>query len=154
MEVGVGIHGEPGRKRDPLGTAQEIADVMVEAVVSRPARSGPARRCSPFVNGMGGTPLLELYLLYGEISASLSRTRRERGRSLVGPYITSLEMAGASLTLLELDDELLALWDAPVAHPRSAGGSDAMTDDVTTAARRRMGDGAPPPLVERGGGIT
>jgi dihydroxyacetone kinase-like protein len=113
MEVGIGIHGEPGRRREPLGTAAQIADVMVEAVVSDLA---PAEGAAvlPFVNGMGGTPQIELYLLYGEIERAL----RERGlvpaRRLVGSYITSLEMAGASLTLLELDDELSALWDAPV----------------------------------------
>jgi dihydroxyacetone kinase-like protein len=113
MEVGIGIHGEPGRRREALGTAKHIADLMVEAVVSdlEPA-SGAA--VLPFVNGMGGTPQLELYLLYGEVERAL----RERGlvpaRRLVGSYITSLEMAGASLTLLELDDELTALWDAPV----------------------------------------
>ncbi len=113
MEVGIGIHGEPGRRREPLGTASHIADLMVEAVVSdlEPADGAAVL---PFVNGMGGTPQLELYLLYGEIERAL----RERGlvpaRRLVGPYITSLEMAGASLTLLELDDELTGLWDAPV----------------------------------------
>ena len=113
MEVGIGIHGEPGRRREALGTAAQIADIMVEAVVSDLAPADGAA-VLPFVNGMGGTPLLELYLLYGEIERGL----RERGltpaRRLVGPYITSLEMAGASLTLLELDDELTALWDAPV----------------------------------------
>jgi phosphoenolpyruvate---glycerone phosphotransferase subunit DhaK len=113
MEVGIGIHGEPGRRREPLGTASHIADLMVEAVVSDLEPAGGAA-VLPFVNGMGGTPQLELYLLYGEIERAL----RERGlvpaRRLVGPYITSLEMAGASLTLLELDDELTGLWDAPV----------------------------------------
>jgi dihydroxyacetone kinase-like protein len=113
MEVGIGIHGEPGRRREPLGTAAYIADLMVEAVVSD---LGPAEGAEvlPFVNGMGGTPQLELYVLYGEVERAL----RERGlvpvRRLVGSYITSLEMAGASLSLLELDDELTALWDAPV----------------------------------------
>jgi dihydroxyacetone kinase-like protein len=116
MEVGIGIHGEPGRERRPLGSASEIAELMLEAVLSDLA---PADGASvlPFVNGMGGTPQLELYLLYGEIERRL----RERGlkpvRRLVGSYITSLEMAGASLTLLELDDELTALWDAPVHTP-------------------------------------
>ena len=113
MEVGIGIHGEPGRRREPLGTAAHVADLMVEAVVSDLTPADGAA-VLPFVNGMGGTPQLELYLLYGEIDGAL----RERGlvpaRTLVGPYITSLEMAGASLTLLELDDDLTALWDAPV----------------------------------------
>jgi dihydroxyacetone kinase-like protein len=116
MEVGIGIHGEPGRERRPLGSASEIAELMLEAVLSdlEPADGASVL---PFVNGMGGTPQLELYLLYGEIERRL----RERGlkpvRRLVGSYITSLEMAGASLTLLELDDELTALWDAPVHTP-------------------------------------
>ena len=116
MEVGIGIHGEPGRRREPLGTAGEIAEVMVEAVISdlSPADGG---QVLAFVNGMGGTPELELYLLYGEIERRL----RERGldpvRNLVGSYITSLEMAGASLTVLELDRELTELWDAPVDTP-------------------------------------
>ena len=86
---------------------------MVEAVLSdlEPAR---ARACSPFVNGMGGTPQLELYLLYHEVDGLLRAAGLEPARNLVGNYITSLEMAGASLTLLELDDELVQLWDAPV----------------------------------------
>jgi phosphoenolpyruvate---glycerone phosphotransferase subunit DhaK len=113
MEVGIGIHGEPGRSREPLGTAAHIADLMVEAVVSDLAPPEGAE-VLPFVNGMGGTPQLELYLLYGEVERAL----RERGlvpaRRLVGSYITSLEMAGASLTLLALDDDVTALWDAPV----------------------------------------
>jgi dihydroxyacetone kinase-like protein len=116
MEVGIGIHGEPGRERRPLGSAGEIAELMIEAVVSDLAPADGAA-VLPFVNGMGGTPQLELYVLYGEIERRL----RERGlrskRRLVGSYITSLEMAGASLTLLELDDELTALWDAPVHTP-------------------------------------
>jgi dihydroxyacetone kinase-like protein len=113
MEVGVGIHGEPGRRREALGSAHEIADLLVDAVVSDRQLADGAEVLA-FVNGMGGTPELELYLLYGEVERSL----RERGlrttRRLVGSYITSLEMAGASLTLLELDDELKELWDAPV----------------------------------------
>jgi phosphoenolpyruvate---glycerone phosphotransferase subunit DhaK len=113
MEVGIGIHGEPGRRREPLGTAAQIADVTVEAVVSDLA---PAEGAAvlPFVNGMGGTPQIELYLLYGEIERALRARGLVPARRLVGSYITSLEMAGASLTLLELDDELCALWDAPV----------------------------------------
>jgi len=113
MEVGIGIHGEPGRRREALGTAHEIAELLVDAVVSD--RQPPdGAEVLAFVNGIGGTPQLELYLLYGEVERGL----RERGltpvRNLVGSYITSLEMAGASLTLLELDDELKELWDAPV----------------------------------------
>ena len=113
IELGIGIHGEPGRRREALGTAAQVADVMVEAVVSDLGAASGAK-VLPFVNGMGGTPLLELYLLYGEIERGLRAHGLEPVRRLVGPYITSLEMAGASLTLLELDDELVQLWDAPV----------------------------------------
>jgi dihydroxyacetone kinase-like protein len=113
IEIGIGIHGEPGRRREALGTAHEIAAVMVEAVVSdlQPASGA---RVLPFVNGMGGTPQLELYLLYHEVDGLLRAAGLQPSRCLVGSYITSLEMAGGSLTLLELDDELEQLWDAPV----------------------------------------
>ena len=116
MEVGIGIHGEPGRERRPLGSASEIAELMLEAVLSdlEPAEGASVL---PFVNGMGGTPQLELYLLYGEIERRLRERGLRPARRLVGSYITSLEMAGASLTLLELDDELTTLWDAPVHTP-------------------------------------
>ena len=116
MEVGIGIHGEPGRRREPLGTAAEIAELVVEAVVSD-LEPADGARVLPFVNGMGGTPQLELYLLYGEVERRLRDRGLEPVRCLVGSYITSLEMAGASLTLLELDDELVELWDAPVDTP-------------------------------------
>jgi dihydroxyacetone kinase-like protein len=113
MEVGIGIHGEPGRRREPLGTASDIAELLVEAVLTdQPLDSGTP--VLPFVNGMGGTPQLELYVLYGEVERLLREAGLEPARSLVGSYITSLEMAGASLTLLALDDELTQLWDAPV----------------------------------------
>ena len=116
MEVGIGIHGEPGRRREPLGSAAEIADIMVEAVVSDLKPAGGAKALV-FVNGMGGTPQLELYLLYAEVERGLRAAGVEPVRNLVGSYITSLEMAGASLTVLELDDELTTLWDAPVNTP-------------------------------------
>jgi dihydroxyacetone kinase-like protein len=116
MEVGIGIHGEPGRRRSALGSAHEVAATMVEAVVSD-LKPAPGARVLVFVNGMGGTPLLELYLLYGEIDRQLREANLEPVRNLVGSYITSLEMAGASLTLLELDDQLTELWDAPVRTP-------------------------------------
>ena len=116
IELGIGIHGEPGRRRATLGTASEVVDVMVEAVVSDlKARQGS--KVLAFVNGMGGTPLLELYLIYAEVDAKLRKAGLEPVRNLVGSYITSLEMAGASLTLLELDEELIRLWDAPVHTP-------------------------------------
>jgi dihydroxyacetone kinase-like protein len=113
IEFGIGIHGEPGRRRGALGPAAEVVDVMVEAVISdlKPKRGS---NLLVFLNGMGGTPLLELYLLYGEVDAKLRKAGLNPTRNLVGSYITSLEMAGASLTVLELDDELTKLWDAPV----------------------------------------
>lgn len=116
IELGVGIHGEPGRRRAPLGSASEVVEIMVEAVISdlKPKRG---TKVLAFVNGMGGTPLLELYLIYGEVDEKLRKAGLEPVRNLVGSYITSLEMAGASLTVLELDDELIKLWDAPVHTP-------------------------------------
>jgi phosphoenolpyruvate---glycerone phosphotransferase subunit DhaK len=116
MEVGIGIHGEPGRRREKLAPAKEIAGQMVEAVMSD-LKAGSGAPVLAFVNGMGGTPLIELYLLYGEVERQLRDAGVEPARNLVGNYITSLEMAGASLTVLELDDELTALWDAPVHTP-------------------------------------
>jgi phosphoenolpyruvate---glycerone phosphotransferase subunit DhaK len=116
MEVGIGIHGEPGRRRAPLAPAGEIAELMVEAVMSD-LGPAPGTRLLAFVNGMGGTPAMELYLLYGEIERRLRAGGMEVGRRLVGSYVTSLEMAGGSLTVLELDDELADLWDAPVLTP-------------------------------------
>ena len=113
MEVGIGIHGEPGRRREPLASANEIAGLMVEAVLSD-LEPADGAKVLPFVNGMGGTPQLELYLLYGEVERALRDAGLEPARRLVGSYITSLEMAGVSLTVLELDDELTTLWDAPV----------------------------------------
>ena len=116
MEVGIGIHGEPGRRREPLSSAHEIAALTVEAVLAD-LKPADGAKVLPFVNGMGGTPQIELYLLYGEIDRLLREAGLEPVRNLVGSYITSLEMAGASLTLLELDDELVDLWDAPVHTP-------------------------------------
>jgi len=116
LELGVGIHGEPGRERRPLATASECASLLVEPIVADlPYKKGDAVIC--FVNGLGGTPLIELYVLYNEVDKILSRHGIEVARSLVGPYITSLDMAGASVTLLRADDELLKLWDAPVRTP-------------------------------------
>jgi dihydroxyacetone kinase-like protein len=115
IELGIGIHGEPGRRREPIRPARELATEMVEAVVSdlQPTTG----KVLAFVNGMGGTPALELYLLYGEVDKLLRAQGLQATRNLVGSYITSLEMAGASLTILELDDDLEALWDAPVNTP-------------------------------------
>ncbi len=116
MELGVGIHGEPGRSRIPLAPAREVAQMLVEPVLSDLGlASGDG--VIAFVNGMGGTPLLELYLVYGEVAALLEKAGVTVARSLVGNYITSLDMAGCSVTLLKADDELVGLWDAPVRTP-------------------------------------
>jgi dihydroxyacetone kinase-like protein len=115
MELGIGIHGEPGRRRLPLAPAREVAELLLEPILAdRDFTSGPV---IAFVNGMGGTPLLELYLMYGEVASILERSGVTIARSLVGPYITSLDMAGCSVTLLSVDDDLIRLWDAPVRTP-------------------------------------
>jgi phosphoenolpyruvate---glycerone phosphotransferase subunit DhaK len=116
MEIGIGIHGEPGRQRVPLAPAREIAEMLVEPILRELGLTGGAGVLA-FVNGMGGTPLLELYLMYHEVAQILDKAGVRVARSLVGPYITSLEMAGCSVTLLKLDEELLRLWDAPVRTP-------------------------------------
>jgi dihydroxyacetone kinase-like protein len=119
IEVGIGIHGEPGRRRISAVPAREVAELLVEPILHDLDFTGGSD--SPgvlaFVNGMGATPLLELYLMYAEVSAVLEKAGVRVARSLVGPYITSLDMAGCSVTLLKLDDELLRLWDAPVQTP-------------------------------------
>jgi phosphoenolpyruvate---glycerone phosphotransferase subunit DhaK len=116
MELGVGIHGEPGRRRVPLAPAREIAEMLVEPILSDlPFGEGDA--VIAFVNGLGGTPLIELYVMYHEVDKILSKHGVSVARSLVGSYITSLDMAGSSVTLLKVDDELLSLWDAPVRTP-------------------------------------
>jgi dihydroxyacetone kinase-like protein len=116
MEIGIGIHGEPGRHREPLGSAAEIAERLLDPIVrDLPYERGD--KVLAFVNGMGGTPLLELYVVFSEVSRILGGHGITIERSLVGPYITSLEMAGCSITLLKLDDELVRLWDAPVRTP-------------------------------------
>ncbi len=112
MEMGVGIHGEPGRHRVPLGTAAEVAEQLVEPVLGDLDFTGAPSIV--MLNGMGGTPLIELYLLYGEVATLLEKAGVAPARVLVGNYITSLDMAGASVTVLKADDELLRLWDAPV----------------------------------------
>jgi dihydroxyacetone kinase-like protein len=116
MELGIGIHGEPGRRRLPLAPAKEIAALLVDPVLSDlPYQRGDS--VIAFVNGMGGTPLIELYVMYNEVRQLLDRAGITVARSLVGNYITSLEMAGCSVTLLKVDDELVRLWDAPVNTP-------------------------------------
>ena len=113
MEVGIGIHGEPGRERRPLVSADEITDLL-SAVIFKDLPFVAGDRVIALVNGMGGTPLIELYLVFRHL-AEICRSRAITvERSLIGNYITSLEMAGCSITLLRADDELLRLWDAPV----------------------------------------
>jgi dihydroxyacetone kinase-like protein len=112
MEFGVGIHGEPGRRRVPLAGAAEIAREMAAAICTDFAgRRGPALL---LVNGFGGTPAIELYLMYDELRRAFEAEGFAVARSLVGSYVTSLEMAGCSATLTLLDDQSTALWDAPV----------------------------------------
>jgi dihydroxyacetone kinase-like protein len=116
IEVGIGIHGEPGRVRMPLAPASDVADLLLEPILGD-LEFGGGDGVLAFVNGMGATPLIELYLMYNEVAKILSKAGVTVARSLVGPYITSLDMAGCSVTLLKLDDELLKLWDAPVSTP-------------------------------------
>ncbi|MFJ6718165.1 MULTISPECIES: dihydroxyacetone kinase subunit DhaK [unclassified Streptomyces] len=115
LELGIGIHGEPGRERRAMMTAREIADVAVGAVLDDLAQVGPADGpVIALVNGMGGTPLLELYGFHAEVARVLSERGVPVARSLVGNYVTSLDMAGCSVSLCRADEELLRLWDAPV----------------------------------------
>ena len=116
MEIGIGIHGEPGRRRAQLGTAREIAEALIEPILGDLDFTG-GDGVIAFVNGMGGTPLIELYLMYAEVAAALDKAGVGIARSLVGPFITSLEMAGCSVTLVKADEDLLRLWDAPVRTP-------------------------------------
>jgi dihydroxyacetone kinase-like protein len=116
MEIGIGIHGEPGRQRMKLEPADRIVDRLLEPVLSDlPFNSGD--RVLAFVNGMGGTPQIELYIAMRRVGAALSEAGLRLQRTLIGSYITSLEMAGLSITLLRLDDEMIRLWDAPVLTP-------------------------------------
>jgi dihydroxyacetone kinase-like protein len=113
MEIGIGIHGEPGRERMKVKPAAEIVEMMSTAIVEDlPFSKGD--QVLAFVNGMGGTPLIELYVVYNELNKFLAGRGITISRNLIGSYITSLEMAGCSITLLKLDDDLTQLWDAPV----------------------------------------
>jgi dihydroxyacetone kinase-like protein len=112
IEMGVGIHGEPGRRRAELKPANDIVDELLEAVVSDlPYESGD--RVALMINGLGGTPISELYILYGRAHQQLVDRGITIARSYVGEYCTSLDMAGASLTLVRLDDEIERLLAAP-----------------------------------------
>jgi dihydroxyacetone kinase-like protein len=116
MEIGIGIHGEPGRTRMNLKSAAEITGLLANAVLDDlPFQREDA--VLAFVNGMGGTPLIELYIVYQELVKVCNGRGVRIARNLVGSYITSLDMAGCSITLLKLDDELIRLWDAPVHTP-------------------------------------
>ena len=116
MEIGIGIHGEPGSHRGPLESADDVADRMVSAILAdQPLAAGD--RVAVLVNGMGATPLEELYLIYRRVHDSLQALGIVISRTYVGEYATSLEMAGASLTVLKLDDELLQLINAPASTP-------------------------------------
>jgi dihydroxyacetone kinase-like protein len=116
MEIGIGIHGEPGRRREKLASADEIVDMLVGPILDEGIYD-KGDDVLAFINGMGGTPLIELYVVFGKVTEILSGRGLRIARSLVGSYITSLEMAGTSITLLKLDDELTRFWDAPVHTP-------------------------------------
>jgi dihydroxyacetone kinase-like protein len=140
MEIGIGIHGEPGRERIDLKSADEIAEILTQTIlddvdysrvvrewdenrgewvdlelIDPPLQTGD--RLLAFVNSMGGTPISELYLIYRQLAEICETRGMLIVRNLVGPYITSLEMQGCSITLLKLDNELIRLWDAPVHTP-------------------------------------
>ena len=116
MEIGIGIHGEPGRTRMKLAPADEITEMLAMPVIKDlPFKSGD--QVIAMVNGMGGTPLIELYIVYRKLNEICGQHGITIARRLVGNYITSLEMAGCSITLVKADDDLLHLWDAPVLTP-------------------------------------
>jgi phosphoenolpyruvate---glycerone phosphotransferase subunit DhaK len=114
LEFGVGIHGEPGRERRPMMTSGEIAEAAVDTILDDFRPDDPVL---VLVNGMGATPLLELYGFNAEVQRVLTARRVPVARTLVGNYVTALDMAGASVTICQIDEELLGLWDAPVRTP-------------------------------------
>jgi dihydroxyacetone kinase-like protein len=113
MEIGIGIHGEPGRERKKIAPASEVVEMLATPIVED-VSFNDGDEVLAFVNSMGGTPLIELYVVYNELNRFLTGRGIRITRNLIGPYITSLEMAGCSITLLKLNDELTRLWDAPV----------------------------------------
>lgn len=116
MEIGIGIHGEPGRARMTLRPADEVTPMLMEPILSDlPFKQGD--EVLLYVNGLGGTPLTELYIVYRKALQIATQHGLKVTRSLVGPYMTSLEMAGCSITLLKLNDQFTQLWDAPVCTP-------------------------------------
>jgi len=116
MEIGIGIHGEPGRRRAKLTSAADITETLTTPIVEDLGLKA-GEQVLAMVNGMGGTPLLELYIVFSELERILKGKSISIARSLVGNYITSLEMAGCSITLVRLNDELIKYWDAPVHTP-------------------------------------
>jgi dihydroxyacetone kinase-like protein len=114
IEAGVGIHGEPGRRREKLRPAKELVRSALDAILDAKSFPGPV---IVLANGLGGTPLLELYLIYGEVTDHLAERGIPIARKLVGNYVTSLDMAGMSLTLCQATDEMIRLWDAPARTP-------------------------------------
>jgi dihydroxyacetone kinase-like protein len=116
VEIGIGIHGEPGRSKEAMAPASELTERLMGPILEDlPFSSGD--RVLAFVNGMGGTPLLELYIVYAEVARIAAEHGLTLERNLIGNYITSLEMQGCSITLLRLDDELVRWWEAPVDTP-------------------------------------
>ena len=116
IELGVGIHGEPGRRRIPLARADKIVEQLVQPILGElELRSGDP--VLAMVSGLGGTPQQELYIVFRRLHQILDQIGIRVERCLVGNYVTSLDMAGCIVTLLRLDPELLALWDAPVRTP-------------------------------------
>jgi dihydroxyacetone kinase-like protein len=114
IELGIGIHGEPGRTRGPMRSARELAAVALDAIGADIRLDGDLL---VMVNGMGGTPLIELYVMYNEVASAIAARGGRITRNLVGNYITSLEMQGFSVTVCGLTPELTRLWDAPVDTP-------------------------------------
>jgi phosphoenolpyruvate---glycerone phosphotransferase subunit DhaK len=114
VELGIGIHGEPGRARGPMRPARELAAVALDAIGADIPLDGDLL---VMVNGMGGTPLLELYVMFNEVAAAVTARGGRIARNLVGNYVTSLEMRGFSVTVCGLTSELARLWDAPVDTP-------------------------------------
>ena len=122
VEIGIGIHGEPGRFRETIGPASQITErLMTPILEDLPFSSGD--KVLAFVNGMGGTPLLELYVVYAEVAKIAQEHGLSIERNLVGNYITSLEMQGCSITLVKLEDDMVRYWDAPVNTPALRWGS-------------------------------
>jgi len=116
MEIGIGIHGEPGRRRAKLTPALEITEMLTAPIVEDLGLKA-GDQVLAMVNGMGGTPLIELYIVFDALHRILHGKRITIARNLIGNYITSLDMAGTSITLVRLDDELTKYWDAPVHTP-------------------------------------